>query len=82
MSGFENVDTGVLVNILAQHTEKLTKLFLRVTMSKEYEEHKRQVDAISEELNRRKQELKILQSSYGPRNPYGQTNRSGDIGFD
>lgn len=74
MSGLENVETGVLVNILTQHTEQLTKLFLRVTMSKEYDEHKKQIDAISEELNRRKQSMKILQSSYGSSNTHGQDN--------
>ena len=53
MSPFENLDTQTILDILAQNTEQLTKLFTSFKDSSDYELHKKIVEALQAELERR-----------------------------
>jgi hypothetical protein len=53
MSRFDNIETQTLVDMLAQNTERLTKLFIRISDTREDETHKKIVRDIQAELRSR-----------------------------
>ena len=53
MSRFANVETETLVELLAENTRQLTRLFLHAKNNREYEERRNAVQEIQAELERR-----------------------------
>jgi hypothetical protein len=67
MPQFENIETRVLIAILAEYTEKFTQLFRlhkRINPSKEYLRCKYTIEAILNALNKRRGVVKREKEEY------------------
>ena len=67
MLQFENIETRVLIEILAEYTEKFTQLFRlhkRINPSREYLRCKYTIEAILNTLNKRKGVFKKEREAY------------------
>jgi len=48
-----DLDTSVLIEMLARHTSQLTSLLVKTVTSKEYEDCKRAIEELQSEINLR-----------------------------
>jgi len=63
MSGFQNFETSVLIDLLAQHTQRLTKLFTKNEYGSEYHKCKKIIEDLQVEINTRKKSEPVTNSS-------------------
>jgi hypothetical protein len=71
MSRFKNVETSVLVDMLAEYTRRLTELFMK-KRGKEYEHCKYTIEELQTEIQTRKKSA----STKNSRNTKNSTNGS------
>jgi len=58
MSLYPNFETSTLVELLAQHTERLTELFTKGTFGREYEQCKKMIEDLQIEIDLRHKNLR------------------------
>jgi hypothetical protein len=66
MYELQNLQTGQLIDLLAEHTAIVTKLFSEKTFGEEYEKQKLLVKAIQTEIDFRKTTADIVQTNITP----------------
>lgn len=59
MSAFGNVETLVLIDMLARNTLQLTELFMKKDMGEEYQYYKQVIHDLQTEIERRRRDAHI-----------------------
>lgn len=53
MNRFQDVETAMLIEMLARHTSELTSMLVKIVTSKEYEDCKKTLEELQSEINSR-----------------------------